>query len=570
MAKGMRFFFGIVIFLMPIFVLADVLPGGAQPEQISRSLTDQQKVEQPKAAGPALFTAPTEKQPPGGAAAKKIKFKLNGIKLKGNHVFSDAQLRVLYQKKLNTTIAVSDLFVIAQDITNYYRNSGYIISRAVLPPQHVKGGVVTIQIIEGFIDKADVGGHPKGARCLIKAYAQKIKECPPLQVKRMEKYILLANQVPGAFVRAVLAPSKATTGAADLTLLTQMQTLSGYMSFDDYGTRYIGPQQLTANVTANSILSAGDSTQVTVTKTTKGKELTYIDANYALAVNAEGVRSLFGGTRARTHPMFVLQPVNINGVNQNFYLYFNIPLITSRMESLSLQLGANYLDTNVTTFNEKLYTDHIRAVGANIAYNFSDKYYGSNLLFFELRQGLPIMGYSQDTNPATAQTSRPGGHAAFSKMDFQFSRLQFIRTNLTLLALVKGQWAWSALLAAEQYTFGGPILGRGYDVAELIGDTGIAGSLELRYDWYLSVFVVQHLQPYIFYEGGEIWNSDTSPTIIRKLSGTVGGIGVRFYFTKLLSGNFMWTQTFTKPVATEELIGNGRKPRMWFSIVASL
>jgi hypothetical protein len=32
----------------------------------------------------------------------------------------------------------------------------------------------------------------------------------------------------------------------------------------------------------------------------------------------------------------------------------------------------------------------------------------------------------------------------------------------------------------------------------------------------------------------------------------------------------MWTQTLTKQVAAEELIGDGRRPRVFFSVVVAL
>jgi len=53
-------------------------------------------------------------------------------------------------------ITVAELQQIVQDITNYYRNNGYILSRAVLPPQHVANGVVYVQVIEGYIDHVKV------------------------------------------------------------------------------------------------------------------------------------------------------------------------------------------------------------------------------------------------------------------------------------------------------------------------------------------------------------------------------------------------------------------------------
>jgi hemolysin activation/secretion protein len=547
--------------------LGGFLPGSVLPEQVSKSIQSQQPTT-PSQVLPAL--APPKQAPsPLGAEAQKIKFQLNAIILEDNHVYSEGELRPLYQSKLHKVITVAELFEIVQSITNTYRNNGYILSRAILPPQHVKNGVVRIKVIEGYIGNVTVSGNPRGAVDIVQAYGNKIKACPPLKLNRMEKYLLLANELPGTEVKAVLAPSKTQIGAADLTLVTQNKRFSGYASYDDYGTRYIGPQQMTANVGVNSWIAPGDATLLTMTKTPKGGELTYIDLNHNMPITAEGTTWLLGGTRTQTHPLFVLTPVQIDGVTNNYYTTFNFPMVRSRTKSLNLRAGFNYLDSIVTTFNTSLYTDHIRSLDLGGTYNFTDSWFGSNLLNGDFRQGLPILGYTSNQNPQTAQTSRPGGRGDYTKIALTASRLQILKGPLSLYGMVQGQWAANPLLASEQFTFGGSQLGRGYDVAELIGDEGTAASLELRYDLNIGR-MLQNVQLYTFYDAGIIWNFKFIGGTPRKLSGTTTGVGARFYFTKYVSGNFMWTQTLTKQVAAEELIGDGRRPRVFFSIIATL
>lgn len=548
---------------------AAVLPGSVLPEQVSRALTTEEPVGTETLPPIESKIKPTPT--PGGEEAKKIKFKLNGIILEGNVTYSDATLRPLYRSKLYTTISIADLFEIVQSITNYYRNNGYIISRAILPPQHVKNGVVKVKIIEGFLDKVEVTGDPKGARCWIKALGYQIQECRPLYLPRMEHFLIIANRTPATSVKAVLAPSKTKTGAADLSLVAVNKPITGYLSYDNYGTRYIGPQQMTANFGLTSFIASGDAGQITFTKTPKGKELTYLDVNYNLPINDDGVRWFVGGTRVNTHPLFVLQPVDISGLNANYYTSLQFPMIRKKSETFTLLAGFNYLDSGTTTFDQRLYMDHVRSAGLGASYNFSDRFYGSNIIYADVRQGLPIMGYSSNTNPFTATTSRPGGHANYNKIDFQASRLQAIKGPFSVYGVVSGQYAFCTLLASEQYAFGGPILGRGYDVAEMIGDNGLAGSIEPRFD--LSIppgFWINALQFYIFYDIGAIWNIQDLGGIVKKDSGTSTGIGVRFFTSKYVSGNLMWTQVLTKPIAAEELIGRGKNPRVFFSIVASL
>lgn len=559
---------GIAALVLLTNAWADILPGGAMPDTVGRALT-RLPASTPQSLPPQQLE-PEKTPSPLGEQAKKIKFKLNGIIIEDNCVYSDAVLRPLYQNKIGQTISVAELFDIVQAITNYYRNNGYIISRAVLPPQHVKNGVVHIRVIEGYIGNVDVTEKPYCAKCQALYFGYKIKQCPPLEISRMEKYLLIANEMPGTSVRAVLAPSKQHVGAADLSLVTINRPATAYISYDNYGTRYIGPQQITTNFSFNSIFNSGDGAQITGTKTPKGAELMYIDANYLVPIDNEGDRWLVGATRTHTHPLYVLQPVQIDGLTENYYTVFTFPAIRKRSQNLTLRAGFNYLDSNVQTFDIKLYQDHIRSLDFGLTYNFADSWRGANLISTDFRQGLPFLGYTQDTS-LTAQTSRPGGRADYSKITLTMSRLQgFPKGPFSLYLLVTGQWGFNPLLASEQFTFGGSQLGRGYDVAELIGDIGAAGTIELRYDTPIPRIKLNALQIYAFYDAGMIWNRLTAFGTPKQISGTSAGIGARFQITNYISGNVMWTQTLTKPVQALMLVKDeGRRPRVWFSVVAS-
>jgi len=550
-----------------VSVYADILPGGAQSEQLTRSITAQQPRPQPRTL-PAVNAPQQQATSPLGANAQKIKFVLKQVILEDNKIFSTEQLRPIYKDKIGKEITVAQLFEIVQGITNYYRNSGYIISRAILPPQHVKGGTVTIKIIEGYIGNIRVSGNPRGAKCYVQALGNQIKKDPPLQVSRMEKYLLLANETPGTEVRAVMEPGKKNIGASDITLVTQNKLAMGYLSYDNYGTRYIGPQQMTGSASLNSFIGAGDTGRVTLTKTPKGGELSYWDANYTTPISDKGYTGNIGGTRTHTHPLFVLQPLQIDGTTDNYYTMFQFPIIRTRSSNLTARTGFSYVDITTTILDQNLYTDHLRNFDVGATYNFADTWYGANMLSGDFRQGLPVLGYSSDYNPDTAETSRPGGRGDYTKFAIQASRLQAISGPWSIYGMFSGQWAFNPLLSSEQFTVGGSQVGRGYDVAELIGDKGVSGSLELRYDWYIAT-LLQSMQLYVFYDGGEIWNMKTSGGSPGKLSITSTGFGTRFYFSKYVSGNFFWAQPLTKQVAAEELIGEGRRPRVFFSLVAS-
>lgn len=545
------------------------LPGAVQPGVVGQQIAGQQPGQTTSRQYVPVMGAQPSQSSLLNSKVKKITFRLDSIVLKGNTVYPTSQLEFIYKDKLHKTISVADAFDIVQKITNYYRNNGYIISRAILPPQKIDKGVMIIQIIEGYIGDIKVVGCPRGSYCIVQIFGNKMKQCRPLLLSRLERYLTLVNEIPGTTVKAEFAPSKLTSGAADLSLITTAVPIMGYLSYDNYGTRYLGPQQMTGNLAVNSVLLSGDSLQGTYVKTPRGRELTYFDLNYNAPVDDEGTRLLLGWTKVSTHPEFVLAPAKLDGTNDNFYATLYFPTLRTRTESMTWRLGFNYLDSGVTTLGVRLYMDHLRPLDLGFTWNFSDAYMGSNVFSGDLRQGLPILGYTSDINPVTADTSRPGGRGDFTKLAGSVNRTQLIPdSNFSLFGVLQGQWAFNPLLSAEQFAYGGPVIGRGYDVAELIGDRGLAGSLELRYSMTFKR-MVQSMQFYAFYDAGIIWNLKFVGGVPRQQSATSAGLGTRFYFTKWFSGNFFWAQPLTKYVAAEQIIGRGWRPRVFFSVTAN-
>ncbi|ECN0440605.1 ShlB/FhaC/HecB family hemolysin secretion/activation protein, partial [Salmonella enterica subsp. enterica serovar Newport] len=65
-------------------------------------------------------------------------------------------LQKLVAGDLNRPLTFAGLEAVAQKVTDLYRQSGLLVARAILPPQTVKDGVLTIEIVPGRYDKAQI------------------------------------------------------------------------------------------------------------------------------------------------------------------------------------------------------------------------------------------------------------------------------------------------------------------------------------------------------------------------------------------------------------------------------
>lgn len=552
---------GILFSLFSSVVVAQqALPSTVQPSQVSQAISEQVAQGVPTVAPgarPVVTEAPQPGLPP---TAAKLKLKLTQIKVVGATIFTPEQLTAPYRSQYGRTISVGDLDAMAKQMAMRYQNAGYILTRVVLPPQHITNGVVTFQVVEGFIDKVDVAGDLSyGDKDLLMRYAKHLQGKKPLNVKDLERYTLLANDVPGMTVKAVLNPSRTTPGAADLVLVTEEKRISEYFTVNNYGTKFIGPVQYFAGVNLNSIFMPGDSTGFQYT-TTGNKELNYGQITHTELFGSEGLQLTVNANYTNTEPGSFLQPFDIVGISTSLNADLAYPLIRSRANTLYVHGGFNILDSQSNSPNPAVlsYNDHIRMLFLGLNYSTIDNWFqvGYNQVSFDVTQGLHVLDASGASN-----ISRPNGKSDFTALHLNGSRLQTLPMNFSVFLNAQTQYAFEPLLAAEQIAYGGSIIGRGYDPAEITGDEGAGGTVELRYDWPLNLKFLQNTQYYAFYDIGAIWNRDTS-SLPAQQSLASTGVGIRLGFTNYLSGNIY----VAKPLTKVEVDTGNRNARFFFSL----
>lgn len=197
---------------------------------------------------------------PGVPASDAISasFRLKEIRLDSASVLPREPLFELSRRYIGRQISANDVFDLARGLTGIYRDEGYMLSQVIVPPQSLEDGVLKLQVIEGYIAEVHISGDPVARDMLIKI-GDRIKASRPLRARDFERYLLLANDLPGVRLRSVLAPSQ-TPGAADLTLIADVHKTEGYAqpALDNYGSRYLGPTQLSVWTKVNQPFNAND------------------------------------------------------------------------------------------------------------------------------------------------------------------------------------------------------------------------------------------------------------------------------------------------------------------------
>jgi hemolysin activation/secretion protein len=493
---------------------------------------------------------------------KKVKFKLTRLAIKGATVYRNKQFFHLYKNFLGKQISLHHIYQIADAITKKYRNAGYILTKAIVPPQEINDGVVRLDIMEGFIDRVRVKGRLEGPKKLMNAYRKRLLKSRPLHAKDLERYLLLIDDLPGVFVKSVLTPSENQPGASDLTLILDNKPFTAHAGIDNRGTKFNGPFQIFAGAAENSLLGFYETIGVQGVATSNPEELYFFNIFYEAPVSNEGTTFRLSGAFSQSKPGSSLEVFNVEGESHTFSFNLNHPFIRSRGENLRGQFGYTHRNTETDILGSLDSEDRLRILKLGMVYDYADRFRGINLISFHISQGLNIL---DATETGSLNLSRPQGHSDFTKISGKLQRLQQLAPSWMLLGSAAWQYSFEKLLASEEFGAGGVSFGRAFDPSEITGDQGLALGLELQRAFDVKMKFLRSLQAYAFFDYGSVWNRISTPTGEKQQELASTGVGARFNLTKHLSGYVEVSKPLNRDIATE---GN-RDPRVFFSLSAT-
>ena len=513
----------LTVFCLPSRAQSASQPG-YDPRQTERRLDTLDAEQQRKSSKPLPRVPGLAEQ--ANTYDRKPAFVLHAVLVDGAGAISQAAIVQTYQKHLGKRISQADLAEISQAITELYRAAGYHLSRAIIPPQDIRGGKITIKVIEGSIVDLAIKGDDTG-RFGLQTLLDPIRAERPSRLATLERHLLLANERAGVRV-ADTALEEIGTATGNFRLVVFVKTWQVYTSWgiDNLGSSSVGPWQTYATGAFNSYLAPGDSLALDLsTVPTDPRQLAFSRLSYEVPVGTEGFRLGGSALYSDVRPGDGRALYNDRVITQSFEIRSVYVPVESLRSRLAFTLAADWSDVSEKDNFGPYYNDHIRAVSLTGDYRLNDLLGGTNYLTGTLHQGLGVLGASQLGDPLL---SRDGASGEFSALDLSFTRYQTLVGPWSLKISAAGQYASSPLLTSQQFYLGGYAFGRGYDSALISGDNGVAGSVEIRYDQALSSRYLQGYQLYGFYDAGNVWNSGYSFADGLMLDSV--GAGVRFFF----------------------------------------
>lgn len=509
--------------VMTTAATAQVIPPSDLPGR-ERQRFIQPPAPQAQPAGPVV-TLPSTVAPEG---ADKVFVLVQGVAITGSTVYDKKRFAELYNGMVGQRVPLTAIYALAQKITSKYGNDGYVLSRAVVPPQELSpdGAIVHIEVIEGYIDKVEWPKQLLHYRDFFTAYAAKITAQRPVNIRTIERYLLLAGDLPGLKFKTSLRPSETARGAATLVVEVAEKRIDANVHIDNRGTPARGPFEYYGQATLNNLFGQHEAWTFTYAGVVPLNELNYAALGYKQVLTSEGLTFFADGSDAWGTPGTVqLEQLLYRTLGPYADAGFSAPVLRSREKNITLTSLIYGSDNEGDALGAPLTDDRLRGFRNKVDADFADQWQGINQFNVTFSQGIQGLGSTTNNNPLA---SRLVGRVDYDKIEATAARTQPLFDRFSAYASLYGQYAGTPLLVPEQCAFGGRYFGRAFDPSQFLGDSCFEAIGELRYDLPTKVLrYINTVQLYGFTDYGDLYTRDAGPGTPQVQQAASIGTGVR-------------------------------------------
>ncbi|MEL1249109.1 ShlB/FhaC/HecB family hemolysin secretion/activation protein [Aurantiacibacter gilvus] len=516
-----------------------------------------------------------------------LTFTLNDVVYTGAELAPDADLARAHESYLGQELPVRSLCDIRDRAAAALADAGYLAA-VEIPPQSLGDGVAEMRVVLGRLVAIRARGEVEGVESLLSNYLDKLVEQPVFNVNEAERYLLLANDVPGMELRLSLRPAE---GGQPGELVGEVAVLRETFVIDantqNWGSRALGRYAGLVRAEAYGLTGMGDRTSIAFFSTLDLEEQQTLQLSHDMRIGGDGLTlggSLtLGWTEPSALPGFEIASETVLANVETSY-----PFLRTQEASIWGAAGLDFVNQDVTFSGLELTRDRLRTayVRGNFVLVDADSiarrngytpYEPQSRLagLVEFRQGLDVFGATGDCRP-NLNACLLGGAVPPARIE-QDPTPTLLRGQLSgeyrpvpLLNIsydLSAQVSDDPLPAFEEFAGGRYTVGRGYDPGAIIGDSGVGFSLQVGYGSLVPTSLTDIVvQPYVFFDHAKVWNNDPSLALDDSDELTSVGVGVRVVRGANLQGDF----AIAFPLRTLDFQTERGPARFLFNITARL
>lgn len=405
-------------------------------------------------------------------------FTIKKINLIGANLPSLSQQKKLTSNFIGQCVGSKILDEIINKIQNFYAQKGYVLDRVFLPPQNIKTGNLSFEILEGKIEKFTINGGKLTSK-MQEITAFGFIKGKRLNIKDIDQGIYQINRLSSNNAKMKISPGS-KEGLANV-IISNKQKFPAHLkaTYDNLGNNFSGVRRYNLSAQSDNILSLNDELNLSyitnLDDISQVKDLRVISFGMSIpfAYNKfiyDFSRSEFRGTNSGESG-----PIRVTGFSQHNSFGLERMLMSEKNlrilgnVSLTQKSSASYLDKAKIGNSQRRLT--ILKSNLTISNNFKN---GVNLyLQPSYARGLKNFDANKDDKNASGDIAK----AQFEHFDLYSSlskNFALGKSQIPLLASTEftGQYSRQTLFGSEQISAGGYYSVRGFRENYINGDSG--------------------------------------------------------------------------------------------------
>lgn len=494
-------------------------------------------------------------------AVEDLEFEVKALRFEGGSKYSEPEMQAIFADVIGTRSNLDALRRRVAKLESRYREDGFFLTRVLIPPQQVRDGIFTVQIIEGFISAGFVEGGTAAERALIETQLGELKDRKPIDLSTLEDVLLRLNDMPTIAASGTLRPG-GSLGASELVVsLNPPPPTSFVIGVNNFASKTLGPGAFSINTAfarpfgPPGLLGVGLSGALD-----PFEKLRVVTLQYVIPVDGRGSTFSLGGLSAKAQPKGSLEPLKVVTDSWSLSPRYRTPILRTRPHSIFADFGLSLNNTETQLDRVPTTADRSTVSEMSLTYQQNGFLSGNTQVTLSMFKGLAALG-AYDTNDYARMKATPSTtnfNPTFSKQVLTLQRIQNFPLNVSMIATVQMQTSNDRLLAGERTSFGGIGIGRGYDGGALTGDRGLGGLIEFRWD-QTSTLTVPGLENARLQWFGSIDHAKAT-TFATSTTHSIGSaaVGLRVRDNKGLTLETMVANAQIAPISTSDRRPNPR------------
>ena len=430
---------------------------------------------------------------------------INELKIEGNTILTD-QIESLVAPYRHQNFDEQQLKKLTRAITNLYVEQGYVTSGAFFPEQEIVDGSLTIRVIEGELENIEIEGLKRLQPDYLNSRLQ--RAIKPLNVNELKNALELLQLEPLIHkVKAQLVEGTTPSASVLLLEIEEASLLESSITVNNRSSPNIGEIRGVAALTHHNLLGQRDRAFL---QYDLSSGLSTYELDYTVPLNLTGTAISLGYRDGESR--IIEDPfadVNIRARADTLSLQLIQPIVREQITTSSIGLSFErtvsetfILDTLPFSFTDGPERGRSQLSVFRLSGDWL-KRSEKNVLSIKSQLSLGV-----DLFDVTKNENAPDALFISWLGQFQWARALNQNRELLLVMRLATQLTPDSLLPFEQFTLGGASTVRGYRQNRLLGDNGLAGTVELVATVVNAPSGWGSLQLIPFVDVGAVWNND--------------------------------------------------------------